>query len=316
VEAESPSVVRLDDDEEEPDEAKTAGPATLAESFYQRGESYYSGDGAPQDYRQAREWFERAAAMNHPGAQFRLGTMFNEGAGVTQNYVRAREWYERAALQDHAEAQANLGVLFYFGTGAPQDFRMAKYWYEKAAEQGLVEAIYNLGTLYENGEGVAEDPRAARELYERAAAAGSGDAMYRLGELYRVGDGVIRDRDRARDYYEQALAAGSEQAREGLRLLEEEELNSALGGLKAKRRVDADFDDEEFDVPVSMPTHVVDPFPRQVLTLILTLTLFPAMLYAGNYCLTLEGWRGVAAGGAATGAIATVWMWLLVRLRS
>jgi TPR repeat protein len=63
------------------------------------------------DYATAwREW-QPLAEQGNPGAQFNLGQLYLKGHGVPQDYVQARQWFERAALQGQATAQYNLGLL-------------------------------------------------------------------------------------------------------------------------------------------------------------------------------------------------------------
>lgn len=46
---------------------------------------YYAGHGIPQDYAQARMWFEKAAAQNHADGQYYLGLLYDNGHGVPQD---------------------------------------------------------------------------------------------------------------------------------------------------------------------------------------------------------------------------------------
>jgi tetratricopeptide (TPR) repeat protein len=57
---------------------------------------YAAGNGVPQDYGKAREWFEKAAARGDSAAMVNLGLLHANGHGVVQDYSRAREWYRRA----------------------------------------------------------------------------------------------------------------------------------------------------------------------------------------------------------------------------
>src|SRR3989442_15463719 len=45
-------------------------------------------------------------------AQFNLGWLYHDGRGVPQDYAQARQWYEKAAAQGNAPAQSNLGWLY------------------------------------------------------------------------------------------------------------------------------------------------------------------------------------------------------------
>ncbi len=78
--------------------------------------------------------------------------MYDKGEGVPQDYAKAMQWYQKAANQGDADAQFNLGVMYYEGEGAPQDYAKALQWYQKAANQGDAQAQYNLGFMYYKGE--------------------------------------------------------------------------------------------------------------------------------------------------------------------
>jgi serine/threonine-protein kinase len=55
-----------------------------AEADNARGDDYYFGRGCQQDPAKAREWYTKAAARNHPEAQFSLGSLYSDGRGVPQ----------------------------------------------------------------------------------------------------------------------------------------------------------------------------------------------------------------------------------------
>ena len=102
-----------------------------------------------EDFAQTRILAEQGDAS----AQYNLGKMYRFGQGVPQDYGKAVEWYRKAAEQDHAQAQFNLGVVYYFDRGVPQDYTKAAEWFRKAAEQGQVDAQFTLGLMYRNGQG-------------------------------------------------------------------------------------------------------------------------------------------------------------------
>ena len=119
----------------------------------------------PQDYVQARQWFEKAAAQGLAVAQYKLGYLYAEGQGVPQDYVRAREWYERAATQGLAVAQYNLGYLYAEAHGVPQDYIQAHKWYNLAGANGDKEAASLRDALAKKmtQDQIAEAQRLARE---------------------------------------------------------------------------------------------------------------------------------------------------------
>ncbi|MEO2044883.1 MAG: hypothetical protein ABGX43_09805, partial [Nitrospinaceae bacterium] len=98
-----------------------------------------------------------------PEAQINLGMMFESGQGVPQDYKEAIRWYRLAADRGHikaqkklnlllkksAEAQINLGlgIMFESGQGVPQDYNEAIRWYRLAADLGLIKAQEKLNLL-------------------------------------------------------------------------------------------------------------------------------------------------------------------------
>jgi len=90
-------------------------------------------------------------------AQNRLGLFYKVGKGVPQNYGQAKRWFEEAAKQGHAEAQINLGTLYLQGDAPPRSPQMALFWFGRAAEQGVVPAFAKLGQMYQEAQGVPPD---------------------------------------------------------------------------------------------------------------------------------------------------------------
>jgi TPR repeat protein len=81
-----------------------------------RGRSTTSGvlydfeKGVPQDFATARQWYEKAAAQGHAGAQNNLGRLYEFGHGVTQDYVRAYMWYNVAAANSTGDAHKDVAA--------------------------------------------------------------------------------------------------------------------------------------------------------------------------------------------------------------
>ena len=76
------------------------------------------------------------AEQGNADAQYNLGLMYDKGHGVPQDYGQARQWYEKAAAQGNAMAQYNLGVLYRNGQGVPQDLVQAHKWFNLSAAKG------------------------------------------------------------------------------------------------------------------------------------------------------------------------------------
>ncbi len=103
------------------------------------------------DFRQACDWFHRAAAQDHPEALFQLSRIdqsedrANWGRPQTD---QMRAYLRRAADLGSVEAWTALARFLADGSGGfPQDEREAKDWYEKAAKAGDVEAQSGLSWM-------------------------------------------------------------------------------------------------------------------------------------------------------------------------
>jgi len=167
----------------EPDDSKKAGALSQpndAETLYNLGLAYESGDGMTKNYVEAAKCFTKAAEQGYAEAQNALGHCYYDGIGVKVDYAEAMKWYRMAADQGNAEAQYNLGNCYYNGNGVSRNYAEARKWYMKAAEQGLVEVQYNIGLCYQaeknNGEAV--------EWWRKAAEQGFVEAQYELGKHY------------------------------------------------------------------------------------------------------------------------------------
>ena len=114
----------------------------------------------------------KSAEEGNASAQHRLGLLCVAGVGVPQDYRQAKEWFEKAAKQGHAGGQADLGTLYLQGAGAPQSAQMAVFWFSQAAEQGDVLAFAKLGWMYAEGRGMLQDLIRAHMWYNLSAAQG------------------------------------------------------------------------------------------------------------------------------------------------
>ena len=76
---------------------------------------------------------QKQAARGNAAVQFYLGVLYANGNGGPQDYVKARQWYEKAAAQGNADAQYALGYLSADVHGVPQDDIRAYMWLNLAA---------------------------------------------------------------------------------------------------------------------------------------------------------------------------------------
>jgi len=111
-------------------------------------------------------WLSKAAAGNHPEAQFQLGCIYHEEANACilhsttkhQEYLKkVLEWITKSASQNFPQAQYNLGILYYQGLvglvdrderkamesytsqieRAESTIKEANEWFAKVTTQGL-----------------------------------------------------------------------------------------------------------------------------------------------------------------------------------
>jgi TPR repeat protein len=65
----------------------------------------------PENYKQAMDWFLKAANNGSTDAMFRIGYMYQYGEGVTRNIHTVIEWYTKAANQENKSAQYHLDMF-------------------------------------------------------------------------------------------------------------------------------------------------------------------------------------------------------------
>lgn len=143
------------------------------------------------------------AKKGNPEDQKNLGNYYAD----QKRYKEAKEWWLKAANQNYAKAQNNLGLMYERGEGVEKDFRAAEYWYKKAANQNFVIAQYNLAYLYEVE---LKDTNSASKWYHRAANNGYDWAQARLGEMYLAGKYVRKDEYTALKWFQKAAKQNGE----------------------------------------------------------------------------------------------------------
>lgn len=114
---------------------------------------YYTGDGVPQDWRQAFRLYCKTGDAGSTWAQYMAGVMLQEGQGVPADYQQAARWYELAGEAGHLLSLRNLGILLQVGGhGLARDLGGAFDAYSKAAEAGDTTSAINAAALALSGE--------------------------------------------------------------------------------------------------------------------------------------------------------------------
>ncbi len=76
------------------------------------------------------------AVKGDVAAMDELGEYYYTGNGVTQSYKEAVEWFEKAAKKGNAHAIERLGDCYYYGQGVKQSYGKAEKYYKLAAKKG------------------------------------------------------------------------------------------------------------------------------------------------------------------------------------
>jgi uncharacterized protein len=98
------------------------------------GDSYAEGKGVARDYKQAADWYRKAAEKGDVAAEMHLAALYRDGSkNFPRDMAQCAEWYRKAADQGDPTAQGTLGTLYFMGQGVPQNYLEAYFWLDLAA---------------------------------------------------------------------------------------------------------------------------------------------------------------------------------------
>jgi TPR repeat protein len=107
-------------------------------AIYSIGVLYANGgDGLPQDYAKALEYYRKAADKRDAGSMRQIAIAYEKGQGVPADPAQAAQWYERAANRGDALAQQVVGLKFAKGEGGLAKSVTAAYKWLTLAASGL-----------------------------------------------------------------------------------------------------------------------------------------------------------------------------------
>ena len=174
------------------------------------GYKFMNGNGVPQNYTEAFNYFLKAAENGDADSQERVGYLYYNGYGVTKNPAKAVEWWLKAAEQGDVDAQNSLGCRYFNGDGVQLDYAEAFKWFSMAAEQGDATGQTNVGFCYQEGYGVEQNYAEALKWYSMAAEQGNATAQTIIGDLYCDGNGVQQDYAEAFKWFSMAAEQGND----------------------------------------------------------------------------------------------------------
>ncbi|XP_065705432.1 death ligand signal enhancer isoform X2 [Patagioenas fasciata] len=173
-------------------------------------------------YRIGYTCFKLAADRGYSKAQFNVGLCYEHGRGTEKDLEKAAFYYLCAASSCHPMAQYRYArcLLCHRPENEWDRHEKAVTFLERAAMAGVTEAQAYLGVFYMRG----LQPKEKKGLKYLLLAAKNGDAQsrYHVGVCYEKGLGVQQNLAEAMKHYRQSAAAGNRDARERLRVLEEE----------------------------------------------------------------------------------------------
>ena len=210
---------------------------------------------------EAFNYFKKAAAFGHPGAQYELGYYYSKRDSSHYDEAEAAKWYHKSAEQGFCHAQSALGYSYLKGELDEKDEREALFWFQQAAEQGDATSQYILALCYSQGLLVPKNVEEAvfliqklKEIYddffevekmypliiqsgnveysipilEEAGNMGFSEAYYRIGKCYQTGNGVEPNLSKAKQYFENAAELGHRLADSELIRIELEEADERV----------------------------------------------------------------------------------------
>jgi|GEM_PF-4531147 len=164
------------------------------------------------NYKNAYEYYLKAADYSSGIANYYLGSMNMYGNGVTVDYKKAKKYAEKAVDQEYGMAAYLIGDLYLKGQGVAIDtaraltnFKTALPHIEELASANNSEALNTLGILYYYGYEVPKDLNKSYQNIEKAAKNNHVSAMVNLGRIYQFGQGVEINCEEAKVWYNKAI---------------------------------------------------------------------------------------------------------------
>ena len=214
----------------------------LAEAHYEVYRYMIKSSVADYKSRSAMDWLQSSAESGFAEAQYELGRLLIHGdraRGIKKNNKEARQWWEKAAANDHGRAMGELAWRYnQAADGFPWDPARATVLLEKMADgyrhgryglpqnqqmassrQQRAQAIHVLEERIARGDPEAlatmgrkllRSPNARAQavaLLEKAAIQGDAQIQYELGHIYLTDrNGTARDLEKGRQWWDRALA--------------------------------------------------------------------------------------------------------------
>ncbi|KAI9184005.1 Chitin synthase 4 [Blastocladiella emersonii ATCC 22665] len=187
------------------------------ESAYRVAVYHENGRGTSKSPPRALQFYQKAGALGHPGACFRLGMAELHGElGLAVNPRNGVKWLKHAAASatpDHCEGLYELALLHETGIDHVVfvDYEYSVKLLREAAQLGHVTSMYRLGSYYEHGNHVAKSGATSFGYFKAAAERGHPDSMFGVASWYLTGNreaSVPQSDELAFEWMKKAAEAG------------------------------------------------------------------------------------------------------------
>ena len=111
------------------------------ELLFVKGSMFMQGNGVFRNEKMALEYYERAAALDYPQAQYQLYEILDR-----TNHPQAMQWLLKAAKKGYPKAQSKLGDLLI----GKKEYGEGYFWIQKAAEKNYAHALRKLGAIFQD----------------------------------------------------------------------------------------------------------------------------------------------------------------------
>lgn len=126
-----------------------------AKALYHLGMMYLTGTRVNIDRQRALRYFQRAAKLDDPLANYKLGCFYDGQYGLLKtDYDLALQHKLIAAQAGYALAQQDVAHLYYL----KKNYAEAMHWLKKAVEQGTPSALSTYASIHNGAPGIAKDP--------------------------------------------------------------------------------------------------------------------------------------------------------------
>ena len=142
--------------------------------------------------------FKKAADLGYAKAQHIVAFCYQHGLGIEKDEYAALEWYQKAAAQNHPQSISYMAFFYEHSlAGLEKNTDEAVRLWKKAAELGDKEAQFTLGNLYDMGMYVEQNHEEAIQWWRRSAQQLFPRAMKRMREL---GEWIFNEKENEKWY--------------------------------------------------------------------------------------------------------------------